>query len=127
MNHRRSIPKNLSAALLLAGCLLAASPMHAQQHTTALQPDATTPHRTRLILKDGSYQVVMSYRVVGNIVRYISAERAKPRKRSPSPSSTSTPPALGSAQRARRNQPRQPNLPHPSTPNCSKKRPSAPL
>jgi hypothetical protein len=34
-----------------------------------------TPHRTRLILKDGNYQVVMSYRVVGNVVRYVSAER----------------------------------------------------
>jgi hypothetical protein len=27
-------------------------------------------------MKDGSYQVIMSYRVVGNVVRYISAERA---------------------------------------------------
>ena len=32
-------------------------------------------HRTRLFLKDGSYQVVMSYRVVGGNVHYISAER----------------------------------------------------
>jgi len=32
-------------------------------------------HRTRLILKDGSYQVVMSYQVNGNVVRYYSAER----------------------------------------------------
>jgi hypothetical protein len=46
-----------------------------QQHTTAIQPDATTPHRIRLYLKDGSYQIVMSYRVVGSIVRYVSAER----------------------------------------------------
>ena len=45
------------------------------QHTTTLQPDATTPHRTRLILKDGSYQIIMSYKVVGNVVHYISAER----------------------------------------------------
>jgi hypothetical protein len=28
-----------------------------------------------LILKDGSYQIVMSYRVVGNVVHYVSAER----------------------------------------------------
>lgn len=33
------------------------------------------PHRTRLILKDGSYQVVMSYKVTGSIVNYMSAER----------------------------------------------------
>jgi len=32
-------------------------------------------HRTRLILKDGSYQVVMSYQVKGKIVSYFSAER----------------------------------------------------
>lgn len=35
----------------------------------------TSPHRTRLILRDGSYQVVMSYRVDGGNVRYVSAER----------------------------------------------------
>lgn len=34
-----------------------------------------TPRRTRLFLKDGSYQVVMSYRIVGNLVHYVSAER----------------------------------------------------
>jgi hypothetical protein len=33
------------------------------------------PHRSRLILKDGSFQVVMSYQVKGKIVSYISAER----------------------------------------------------
>ncbi|HEY5055724.1 MAG TPA: hypothetical protein VII58_06160 [Acidobacteriaceae bacterium] len=33
------------------------------------------PHRTRLVLKDGSYQVVMSYTVKGNVVSYVSAER----------------------------------------------------
>jgi hypothetical protein len=76
MNGRRHIPKG-SAAILLAGCLLAPSSIRAApQHTTALQPDATAPHRTRLFLKDGSYQIVMSYKVVGNLVRYISAERA---------------------------------------------------
>jgi len=36
---------------------------------------ASPPHRTRLFLKDGSYQIVMSYRVSGKLVRYISAER----------------------------------------------------
>ena len=33
------------------------------------------PHRTRLILKDGSYQLVMSYQVKGKVVSYVSAER----------------------------------------------------
>src|ERR1035437_1730426 len=35
------------------------------------------PHRTRLILKDGSYQIVMSYKMKGKIVSYVSAERGE--------------------------------------------------
>ena len=41
-------------------------------------PDVVTPNaaaRQRLILKDGSYQLVLDYKVVGNVVRYRSAER----------------------------------------------------
>jgi hypothetical protein len=78
MNAPHPSPKNLATALLLAVALLWMAPIESQaapQHTTALQPDATAPHRTRLILKDGSYQIVMSYRIVGNLVRYVSAER----------------------------------------------------
>jgi hypothetical protein len=33
------------------------------------------PHRTRLILKDGTFQIVMSYKVVGSRVQFVSAER----------------------------------------------------
>ena len=47
-----------------------------RQRSTAspAQPPAAG-HRTRLILKDGSYQIVMSYQVKGKIVSYFSAER----------------------------------------------------
>jgi hypothetical protein len=67
----------LHASILATTLLLASAsvPALCSQHTTSLQPDATTPHRTRLILKDGSYQIIMSYKVVGNVVRYVSAER----------------------------------------------------
>src|SRR5579862_8877820 len=69
-------PFYLSTILAAASLLtFVGGPALYSQHTTALQPDASTPHRTRLILKDGSYQIVMSYRVVGSVVHYVSAER----------------------------------------------------
>jgi hypothetical protein len=73
----RSMRQSATALTLVAGFIfcIPAARADAPQHTTALQPDATTPHRTRLILKDGSYQIVMSYRIDGKLVRYISAER----------------------------------------------------
>ena len=37
--------------------------------------DGQAPHKTRLILKDGSYQLVMSYQLKGKVVSYVSAER----------------------------------------------------
>jgi hypothetical protein len=68
--------KGISVSMLAAGLLFAVPSAFARpQHTTAIQPSDTTPHRSRLILKDGSYQVVMSYRIVGSVVHYISAER----------------------------------------------------
>ncbi|NYF88138.1 hypothetical protein RBB79_01360 [Tunturiibacter empetritectus] len=74
MEHPRRSAK--LAAVLLAATISAPQYVHAVlQHTTALQPDDGAPHRTRLILKDGSYQVIMSYRIAGNVVHYISAER----------------------------------------------------
>jgi len=56
------------------GRLVAETQSSQQKPLTA--DDVTTPHRTRLILKDGSYQLVMSYRQIGDRVRYVSAERA---------------------------------------------------
>jgi hypothetical protein len=73
----RSLLKSATALLLAAGLTLCAPlsrQAEAQQHRP-LTTDTAPPHRTRLILKDGSYQIVMSYRVVGNVVRYVSAER----------------------------------------------------
>jgi hypothetical protein len=49
----------------------------AQRHPMDV-PDTLTHSergRTRLILKDGTYQIVLSYQIVGNVVRYKSAER----------------------------------------------------
>jgi hypothetical protein len=62
---------------LCAGLLLAqGSPLAAQERRPMDIPaPAETPQRTRLILKDGSYQVVLSYQVIGDRVRYRSAER----------------------------------------------------
>ena len=76
--HKMDHPHRNSklAAILLAATISAPQSLHAlPQHSTALQPDNSAPHRTRLILKDGSYQVIMSYRIVGDVVHYISAER----------------------------------------------------
>ncbi|WP_263381858.1 hypothetical protein [Granulicella arctica] len=62
--------KTIGVGLLFAGVLVINS-ARAQQAATD-----TAPHRTRLILKDGSYQIVMSYRVQGDRVLIVSAERA---------------------------------------------------
>lgn len=43
--------------------------------TMAASPQSQRPQAMRLILKDGHYQVVLRYEVVGDTVRYVSAER----------------------------------------------------
>lgn len=75
VNTSRVLTKSLLLWFLMVGLASGAPEMAAQTHTPVPSADASAPHRTRLILKDGSYQIVMSYRVVGNVVRYVSAER----------------------------------------------------
>lgn len=77
ISRRRGLAAVLLSALSFAAC----RPAQAQQGNRrpldppiAAQPE-TPQHRTRLILKDGGHQVVLSYRVVGDRVRYRSAER----------------------------------------------------
>jgi hypothetical protein len=76
-------PLFLAAIVGLAG-LLSALPVCAQesqgpeQHGKPITPDAPgLAHNHRLILKDGSYQIVRQYQVVGDRVRYLSLERGE--------------------------------------------------
>jgi hypothetical protein len=63
-------------AVWLLGALLAGAQSASQRPLPDAAQATRPPHRTRLILKDGSYQLVMSYRIEGSTVHYVSAERA---------------------------------------------------
>ncbi len=85
---RNRVPRSeLLSATMLAAFLLA-SDCAAQQHdphtstvdAAAAESTSTAPHRTRLYLKDGSYQLVMSYKIAGARVTYVSAERGGERE-----------------------------------------------
>ena len=61
------------AAAAQAVCMAQPAPQQPLPDVSKTSPGA--PHRTRLILKDGSYQIVMSYTVKSGVVSYVSAER----------------------------------------------------
>jgi len=73
----------LTALVLASGMAFAQSQQQGntkqqgnQDNRTPLKPDAPgLAHNHRLILKDGTYQVVRQYQVVGDRVRYLSLER----------------------------------------------------
>ena len=67
----------VALALVVPAALMpAAQTNQDKDNRTALKPDAPgLKHNHRLILKDGSYQVVREYQVVGDRVRYMSLER----------------------------------------------------
>jgi hypothetical protein len=67
-----------ASAVFALALLLAAAGADAQRHPMDVPNPTkadTAPERARLILKDGTYQLVLSYKVVGDVVRYRSAER----------------------------------------------------
>lgn len=79
MEHPLNLPRLL--ALSLAALLLAPLGARAQQDQDNRKPLPMQPgipgmgSNHRLILKDGSYQMVRQYEVVGDRVRYLSQER----------------------------------------------------
>jgi len=66
-------PLAFAAVVLLLGAVHAYAQRRVMDVPDAVYPNA--PVRMRLILKDGSYQLVLDYKVVGSVVRYRSAER----------------------------------------------------
>jgi hypothetical protein len=72
LHLRRAVSVSMAILMLTAGAVLVRA-----QKTLPLKPDVPgTGTNHRLILKDGTYQLVRKYEVVGDRVRYISIERS---------------------------------------------------
>jgi len=71
----RNLTKSATILAFAVFILFASLSQSATAQQKPITTDSAAPHRTRLILKDGTYQIVMSYRIVGGVVHYISAER----------------------------------------------------
>ena len=65
----------LMVAMIAGSGAAAAQLARRDDSASTTTPGKTSPHRTRLYLRDGSYQVIMSYTVRGKNVQYVSAER----------------------------------------------------
>jgi len=73
---QRAVRFSLAGILLLCVTAVCQQPkQHRPMDATAPAQDPLAPTRTRLILKDGTYQLVYSYKIVGDVVHYRSAER----------------------------------------------------
>ena len=69
-------PSRMMLMASLALLLMASGPPARAQKTLPVKPDVPGKAANhRLILKDGTYQVVRKYEIVGDRVRYISVER----------------------------------------------------
>ncbi len=66
----------VGSGVLSVAVLLGSAPAQlATRNDASASAQVQTARRTRLILKDGSYQIVMSYKVLGDRVQFVSAER----------------------------------------------------
>ena len=76
MNQPLHLRRLLTGVLVIVLLAASVAALHAQK-TLPLKPDVPgTSTNHRLILKDGTYQLVRKYEVVGDRVRYISIERS---------------------------------------------------
>jgi hypothetical protein len=76
MNPALHLRRLLTGSLAILALAVSTASIHAQK-TLPLKPDVPgMAANHRLILKDGTYQLVRKYEVVGDRVRYISIERS---------------------------------------------------